>query len=99
MPKNNHTLIKTWCFYYDCPCGARREFQDEKTMVSSRERHSKYCVVYKKAEEQENIQYINDRYKVGRSTAGKKERTDTDVVNFFEAMNIANSNVLQKLNP
>jgi hypothetical protein len=90
MPKNNNkTILRSWCYYFECSCGLEKTYNDEKTMTSARERHYKYCAEYKKNSKE--MRYENDRYKFNNST-GKLERTDTEAEDFFIAMRLANQN-------
>lgn len=88
MPKNNtKTTLRSWTHYFECSCGLEKTYNDEKTMLSARERHYKYCAEYKKNSKE--MRYENDRYKFNNST-GKLERIDTEAEQFFLAIRVAN---------
>lgn len=75
MPKNNKTNI---CLstnaHFSCACGVYKEFNDEKSMMSAKKRHIKYCEVGKNSDwERNDGRNVNFDF-----NTGKTEIVETD---------------------
>lgn len=75
MTKNTKTNITFSSFsHFNCKCGMYKEFNDNKSMMSARNRHMKYCEVAKNSEWLEN----NGRRENFNENIGKTEIIETE---------------------
>ena len=69
MPKNNKTNI-TFCSnaHFRCACGVYKEYNDEKSMLSAKKRHIKYCEVAKNSNWEKNDgRQVNFDFNTGKT--------------------------------
>ena len=80
MPKSSQKVKTYHNYYFQCDCGMEKQFADNKSMMSGRNRHIKYCVFLKGKE-----LYLSpeDERKFFNNNTGKVEDADTDKVRFY----------------